>query len=198
MGHFLLTNLLLDLLVQSAPSRIINVTAATHTRGKINKEDLNSDKQYSELDAYNQSKLANILFTMELSERLKDKGVTVNAVNPGSALTGLYRKHDSSIGRGIGDFLTKPFMWIFFKSPQGGAQTTLYAALDPALEKVTGKYFEDCKEKEIVPHAKDGATAKWLWAVSEKWTRLSYHRKFLFSDEEPKHDPNDEGNVVIT
>lgn len=142
MGHFLLTNLLLDLLVESAPSRIVNVTASTHVRGNINKEDLNSDNKYSPMDAYNQSKLANILFTMELSERLKDKGVTVNAVNPGTSYTDLYRKQGSGLGKTLGNILMKPLMWMFLKTPQGGAQVTLYAALDPALETVTGKYFE--------------------------------------------------------
>nr|CAI5845776.1 unnamed protein product [Callosobruchus analis] len=73
MGHFLLTNLLLDVLKTSAPSRIINVSSTAHRRGKINKNDLNSDSTYNAFDAYAQSKLANILFTKELAKKLEGK-----------------------------------------------------------------------------------------------------------------------------
>lgn len=172
MGHFLLTNLLLDLMIKSAPSRIINVTSSTHIRGKINKADLNSDHNYSELEAYDQSKLANILFTMELAEKLKGTGVTANAVNPGIVDTKLYRLHNPSLSQNFATTIFGPIKWILYKTPIGGAQTTLYAALDPDLEKVTGKYFSECKEEELQPHVSDDITAKWLWAVSEKWTRL--------------------------
>lgn len=141
MGHFLLTNLLLDLLIKSAPSRIINVTSVAHTRGKINKDDLNSDNAYEEAAAYNQSKLANVLFTKELAERLSGTGVTANAVHPGIVATDLFRQHSPSYSAKFWSSLLKPFMWLFFKTPEGGAQTTIYAALDPDLEKVTGKYF---------------------------------------------------------
>lgn len=142
MGHFFLTNLLLDLLKKSAPSRIINVSAANYTKGKIDTEDLNCDKKYSEIDAYNQSKLANILFTNELAERLQGTGVTANSVNPGTSFTALYEKQNSGISSTFASFFMKPFLWIFFKTPAGGAQTTIFAALDPDLEKVSGKYFE--------------------------------------------------------
>jgi len=64
----------------------------------------------------------------------------------------------------------KPLFWPFVKTPKNGAQTTLYVALDPELDKVTGQYFSDCKLKEMAPAATDSQTAKWLWAVSEKWT----------------------------
>lgn len=94
MGHFLLTNLLLDVLKQSSPSRIINVSSLFHWYGRINKEDLNSEKSYWRWIAYGQSKLANILFTRELSKRLEGTGVTVNAVHPGAVRTGLTRDVD--------------------------------------------------------------------------------------------------------
>lgn len=67
----------------------------------------------------------------------------------------------------------KPFIWPFIKNAKSGAQTTIYAALDPELEKTTGLYFSDCKPKEAAPAAKEESMAKWLWAVSEKWTKLN-------------------------
>lgn len=91
MGHFLLTNLLLDTLKQSSPSRIVVVSSIAHTRGDINVTDLNSEKSYDEGAAYSQSKLANILFTVELAKRLKSTGVTVNALHPGIVDTELMR-----------------------------------------------------------------------------------------------------------
>lgn len=91
MGHFLLTNLLLDTLKQSSPSRIVVVSSIAHTRGDINVTDLNSEKSYDEGAAYNQSKLANILFTIELAKRLQSTGVTVNALHPGIVDTELMR-----------------------------------------------------------------------------------------------------------
>ncbi|XP_055606426.1 retinol dehydrogenase 13-like [Uranotaenia lowii] len=169
MGHFLLTNLLLDQLKSSAPSRIVVLSSIAHTRGKINLEDLNSTKSYDPAGAYEQSKLANVLFTRELSKRLEGTGVTVNAVHPGVVDTELMR-HMGLFNSWFSSFLIKPFVWPFLKSPLSGAQTTLYAALDPDLEKVTGQYFSDCKPKDVADQAKNDRVARWLWAVSEKWT----------------------------
>lgn len=104
-------------------------------------DDLNSDKAYEEATAYSQSKLANVLFTKEMSERLRGTGVTVNAVHPGIVATDLFRQHSPSFSSQFWGSMLKPFMWLFFKSPEGGAQTTIFAALDPDLENVTGKYF---------------------------------------------------------
>ncbi|XP_050478961.1 retinol dehydrogenase 13-like isoform X4 [Bombus huntii] len=90
-GHFLLTNLLLDTLKDSAPSRIVNVSSSAHKRGKIKFDDLNNEKTYEPGEAYAQSKLANILFTKELANKLKGTGVTVNAVHPGIVRTEITR-----------------------------------------------------------------------------------------------------------
>ncbi|KAH8325136.1 hypothetical protein KR074_002946, partial [Drosophila pseudoananassae] len=163
MGHFLLTHLLLDVLKKTAPSRIVNVSSALHERGTINVDDLNSEKSYSRFGAYNQSKLANVLFTRELARRLEGTGVTVNALHPGAVDTDLVDSWPSAM-----KFLTKPAIWMFFKTPKSGAQTSLYAALDPELENVTGKYFSDCKPKDVSSAAKDEKTAKFLWAESQK------------------------------
>lgn len=169
MGHFLLTNLLLDMLKASSPSRIINLSSIAHQWGSINKDDLNSEKTYNKYRAYFQSKLANILFTKALAKRLEGTAVTVNSVHPGIVKTNL--------GRYLGTSYIKkainPLMYFFFKTPISGAQTTLAVALDPELEKVTGKYFSDCKIKKEVAAGRDDDLAEWLWKTSDEWTKLS-------------------------
>ena len=169
MGHFLLTNLLLDLLKSSTPSRIIVLSSLAHIWGQINKDDLNSEKSYNKYKAYSQSKLANVLFTRELAKRLAGTGVTVNAVHPGVVKTELGRYMIHSTVRKI----INPFLYFFFKTPTSGAQTTLALALDPDLEKVSGKYFRDCKMVTEGAAARNDEVAEWLWNESEKWTQLS-------------------------
>ncbi|KAK4885081.1 hypothetical protein RN001_001352 [Aquatica leii] len=171
LGHFLLTNLLLEKVKHSAPSRIINVSSIAHKNGRINKKDLNSDESYDPALAYSQSKLANLLFTRELSSKLKDFKVDVNAVHPGLVDTEIIR-HMGFFNSWFATILLKPLIWPVIKSPRQGAQTVIYAAIDPDLTGITGKYFSDYKDTPVSPVAEDDNTAKWLWAVSEKWTRL--------------------------
>lgn len=137
MGHFLLTNLLLDLMKKSGASRIINVSSMVHTSGKLNKEDLNSEKSYSKIGAYSQSKLANILFTRELAKRLQKSIVTVNCLHPGAVKTDLQRHMLPPWIKWLGDFI---FLFAF-KSAKSGAQTQIRLAVDPDLESTTGRYF---------------------------------------------------------
>ncbi|XP_017132911.1 retinol dehydrogenase 13-like [Drosophila elegans] len=170
-GHFLLTNLLLDVLKKSAPSRIVVLSSIAHTLGAINVADLNSEKSYDEGRAYNQSKLATVLFTRELAKRLEGSGVTVNALHPGLVDTGLARNW-AFFQTIFGKYLIQPLFWPFLKTPKSGAQTSIYAALDPELEKVTGLYFSDCKPKDVAPAALDDAMGKFLWTESEKFTGL--------------------------
>jgi len=164
MGHFLLTNLLLDILKASAPSRIVVVASLAHKLGRINKKDLNSEKSYNKYKAYFQSKLANVLFARELSKRLQGTGVTVNSLHPGVVQTELIRYQT---------FVNKIIfpLYIFWKSPKAGAQTQLMVALDPDLEKVTGKYFDNCKITNESNAAKDDEMAAWLWNRSVEWTK---------------------------
>ncbi|KAK7507085.1 hypothetical protein BaRGS_00001936, partial [Batillaria attramentaria] len=172
LGHFLLTMLLLDKIKASAPSRIVNVSSLAHVRGQINFDDLNTAKSYDPGVAYAQSKLANVLFTRELAKKLDGTGVTVNALHPGVVKTELGRHMNifkSSISRAV----FAPISWVLLKTPVQGAQTTLYCALATELDGVTGKYFSDCKEKEVAEQAKDDEAAKRLWAISENWTRLN-------------------------
>lgn len=164
MGHFLLTNLLIDTLKASTPSRIVVVSSSLHKLGIIRKNDLNSEKSYNKYRSYCNSKLANVLFTRELAKRLEGTGVTVNSLHPGAVQTELQRNQP------ILTTIMYPF-YICFKNPKSGAQTTLTVALDPDLEKVTGKYFDNCAITEEGTAAKDDEMAKWLWNTSVEWTK---------------------------
>ncbi|XP_055532188.1 retinol dehydrogenase 13-like [Wyeomyia smithii] len=172
LGHFLLTNLLLDRLKASAPSRIINLSSLAHYYGKINRKDLNSEKSYSKIGAYNQSKLANVLFTKELAKRLEGTGVTTYAVHPGAVYTDLQR-HLGSLFFLLDTTLVRSIMRMMFKTPRSGAQTTIYTALDDELAKETGKYYADCRQVKPGKEARNEETARWLWDASEKMTGLS-------------------------
>lgn len=170
LGHFLLTNLLLERLKSSAPSRIVVVSSAAYICGRINKDDLNSEKHYSKfLGAYCQSKLANILFTRKLAEMLRNTGVTVNCVHPGIVRTELGRY---SISTHWFNAIWLRIFGCFVKTPKAGAQTTLRVALDPALEKCSGDFYADSTSLPLLPKAKDKEMAEWLWKESEKLVGL--------------------------
>lgn len=171
LGHFLLTNLLLDYLKASAPSRIVVLSSLAHKYGEINRDDLNSEKSYNKFKAYSQSKLANILFTQELAKRLKGTNVTVNACHPGVVKTQLGRHLVHSKVKRVLD----PFTYFFFKTPKSGAQTSIRLAVDPELENVTGQYFADCKIRKTAPSVRKngGEISEFLWKESERMTRLS-------------------------
>ncbi|KAJ6643777.1 Retinol dehydrogenase 12 [Pseudolycoriella hygida] len=162
-GHFLLTNLLLDIMKASAPARIINVSSMAHRPRKINRDDLQLEKSYSKWPAYCQSKLANILFTRELAKRLRGTNVTANSLHPGVVRTELSRH------LAIVRFAALP-LHAFTKTPKSGAQTSIMLAVDPNLEGVTGKYFADCAITKESSAAQCDETAAWLWDVSEKIT----------------------------
>lgn len=166
LGHFLLTNLLLDKLKASAPSRIINVSSFVHKYGKIVKDDLQSEKAFTNSKAYCNSKLANILFSREMAKRLEGTGVTCNSVHPGVIKTDIGRNSPMIFT------LMYAFAFLFYKTIKSGAQTTLACALDPEFKDVTGKYFADCKIAEESKDAQNDETAEWLWRTSEKLTGL--------------------------
>ncbi|XP_011151631.1 retinol dehydrogenase 13 isoform X2 [Harpegnathos saltator] len=172
MGHFLLTNLLLDVLKKSAPSRIVNLSSAAHYAGQINMKDLNSDLAYEPNKAYSQSKLANVLFTKELANKLEGTGVNVYAVHPGIVDTEIIR-HMSVLNNFFTRYLLKPFAWPFIKAPVQAAQLILYTALDPSIADASGSYIDNFKIKEASKNGRDKDLAKWLWKVSESWTKLN-------------------------
>ncbi|XP_048186158.1 retinol dehydrogenase 13 isoform X1 [Perognathus longimembris pacificus] len=172
LGHFLLTNLLMDKLKASAPSRIINLSSLAHIAGHIDFDDLNWQKRnYNTKEAYCQSKLAVVLFTKELSRRLQGTGVTANALHPGVARTELGR-HTGMHKSSFSSFTLGPFFWLLFKSPQLAAQPSTYLAVAEELEDVSGKYFDGLKEKVPAPEAEDEEIARRLWAESARLVGL--------------------------
>ena len=163
LNYFLLTNLLLDLLKASAPARIINVSSKAHVHARIDFNNLQGEKHYRGLQAYGQSKLANLLFTYELARRLEGSNVTVNALHPGVVATGFARNNGIIYNAGT---------WIagqlFMRKPDRGAQTSIYLASSPEVEGVSGKYFVDCREHKSAPQSHERAPGEKLWQVSEE------------------------------
>ncbi len=167
LAPFLITNLLLDTIKTSAPSRIVTVSSAAHQGEVIDFDDLQGERHYSGFDAYGQSKLANILFTHELARRLQGTGVTANCLHPGVVRTNL-GSHNGLIYR-TGYRLVS----LFFASPEKGSRTSVYLASSPEVEGVSGKYFVNKKERESSPESSDEAAAQRLWQISEGLTELS-------------------------
>ena len=166
LGHFLLTNLLLDMLKASAPSRIVNISSGVHERGRIDFEDLQMNRKYSGQKAYASSKLAQVLFTYELAKRLEGSAVTCNASNPGLAKTHL------GYDAGLLTSLSKRFVDIFGKSAEKAAETTIYLATSPEVERVSGKYFEEKQEAESSEMSYNTSAAQRLWDASLRLTKL--------------------------
>jgi retinol dehydrogenase 14 len=165
LAPFLLTNLLLGLLKKSAPSRIITVTSEAERHGKMNLEDMQSKRRYGAFQVYGKTKLANIMFTYELADRLRDTGVTANCVHPGGVNTE-FGKNERGVVLLFRAF--KPFM----RSPEKGADTLVYLASSPEVEGITGRYFSD---REVVSSSKesyDRTLWKRLWEASEELTGL--------------------------
>lgn len=167
LGYFLLTNLLLDLLVASAPARIVNVSSIGHRQGTLDFDDLGFERGYGIMKAYSRSKLANVLFTAELARRLDGKGVTVNALHPGAVATHIW-SHAPAIAR--------PFLAIaklFMISPEEGGDRIVYLATSPDLEGKSGGYYE--KNRAVTPSslARDAALAARLWDVSAGLVHLT-------------------------
>lgn len=165
-GPFLLTHLLIGLLKRSAPSRIVIVGSELYRLAYLNLNNLNPVDGFPAY-LYYVSKYANIVFAQELARRLEGSGVTVNCLHPGMI--------DSGIWRDVPFPLNLPLKILikgFFKSPVEGAQTTIYLSVSEDVEGISGKYFIDCKEYFLSCGAKDPATAKKMWELSEKFVGL--------------------------
>jgi len=162
LAPFLLTNLLLDRLTRSAPARVVTVASNAQTNGRINFGDLQGESSYSGSRAYNQSKLANVIFSHELARRLRETGVTANALHPGVVHTAFGAEDPGGIQRlpGFGVLLR------LLKTPEQGAATSIHLASCPHLEHVSGQYFANSKPKRSAKRSYDEATAARLWQVS--------------------------------
>ncbi|KAM3608791.1 uncharacterized protein V6R79_004796 [Siganus canaliculatus] len=171
LGHFLLTNCLLDLLKKSSPSRVVNVSSLAHERGQIYFDDINLEKDYKPWKSYGQSKLANVLFTRELAKRLHGTGVTTYSLHPGVIRTELGRHFWPQIPLWKRVVYT-PLMF-FIKSPKEGAQTTIYCAVEESLQNESGLYYSDCSPKTAAPQGLDDEAAKKLWDVSASMVGLT-------------------------
>jgi len=177
LSHFLLTNLLLDRIIQSAPdARIVNVSSEGHTFvSTFDPRDINCEKlvdwkcSFAGMRMYTITKLMNVLFTRELARRVYGKGVTVNSLHPGGVRTEFGR--DMSLTNPVRIILS-PIRPFFFKNEVEGAQTTLYAATADELEHVSGHYFSDCKPAVMNLLAMDDKLAEDLWTESERVTGI--------------------------
>ncbi|GFY53040.1 hypothetical protein TNIN_422561 [Trichonephila inaurata madagascariensis] len=136
LGHFLFTNLLLERIKASTPARIINVASIAHTLGKIHFSDIHLERRYNSISAYCHSKLANVLFTRELSRRLKGTGITTYCVDPGPTRTELGRY----LGM-ISGYIFSFYSRLLYKSAKKGAQTTIYCAVEESLSEESGLYY---------------------------------------------------------
>ena len=167
LSHFLLTNLLLDLLKKGRPARIVNVSSVGHFGGHIDFDDLQMEKGYGVMKAYSRAKLAQVLFTYELARRLEGTGVTANCLHPGAVATNIW-------GANLGplSFLGR-LSRMFLTSPEDGARTSVYLASSPEVEGVTGRYFDQGNEKKSSAESYDRAVAEKLWDISAMMTGLA-------------------------
>jgi NAD(P)-dependent dehydrogenase (short-subunit alcohol dehydrogenase family) len=167
LAPFLLTNLLLDQLTASAPARIVTVSSGAQALGKINFDDLQGERAYSGQRAYNQSKLANVMFTYELARRLVGTGVTATVLHPGVTRTAFGTEDPTAMTRAM-TLIARPFM----KTPAQGAATPIYLASSPEVEGVTGQYFANRRPKKSGKSSYDTAAAARLWQVSARLAGL--------------------------
>jgi retinol dehydrogenase 14 len=161
LAPFLLTSLLSDRLIASAPSRVVTVSSGAQSMGRIDFEDLMGERKYSGQRAYNQSKLANVMFTYELARRFEGTGVTATVLHPGMTNTAFSGEDPSRVFAPVVAIL-RPFM----KSPERGADTPFYLASSPDVEGISGRYFANQTAKKSNAASYDAATTARLWQVS--------------------------------
>jgi NAD(P)-dependent dehydrogenase (short-subunit alcohol dehydrogenase family) len=167
LAPFLLTSLLLDRLQASAPARIVTVSSGAQSMGKIDFDDLMGERGYSGSRAYDQSKLANVMFTYELARRLEGSGVTANVLHPGVTNTGFGSEDPLLVMRPL-IALMRPFM----RSPERGAETAVYLASSPDVAGLSGLYFADRTAKASNPSTYDTALTGRLWQLSTELVRV--------------------------
>ncbi len=167
LGHFLLTNLLMENIKAAPNARIINISSEAQRGGRIDFDDLMAEKKFTPFKAYSQAKLANIIFTKSLKERLAESNISVFALHPGVVRTGF-----------AGDFggviklllkATQPLM----RSPEKGAETSIFLATEENIENLSGSYFKNRKVIKPKAEAEDPEIGQRLWKVSEELTRIN-------------------------
>lgn len=168
LGHFLLTHLLNDLIKRSAPARIVTVSSLAHAWGSMNFDNLNSEQSYDKKTAYQQSKLANVLFTRSLAKKLEGTGVTAYSLHPGVVQTELWR-HLNGPQQTIMKMVSP-----FTKNSVQGAQTSIYCAVEPTLENQSGGYYSDCAPASCSRAAQNDESAKKLWEMSCQLLSVSW------------------------
>jgi retinol dehydrogenase 14 len=161
LAPFLLTTLLLERLEASGPARVVTVSSGAHTQARIDFDDLQGERNYSGPRAYNQSKLANLLFTYELARRLGSRPVTANALHPGMVRTGFGAEDQQAAWK-----VVAPLVRPFLRSPACGALTSIHLASSPEVAGVTGTYFAERRPKQSSPLSRDRGVAGRLWQVS--------------------------------
>ena len=167
LAYFLLTNLLLDQLIDGAPSRVVNVSSGAHQGGRLDFGDLQSERRYDPVRVYGRTKLANVLFTYELARRLGATGVTANCLHPGVVATKL-----------MADYMNVPLVGgaiarTFGASVDKGAETSVYLAASREVEGVTGRYFVGQRETRSSPASYDVSLQQRLWEESARLTALA-------------------------
>ena len=168
LSYFLLTNLLLDVLKSSSPSRIVNVASDSHQNAHLDFEDLQIQQKYRGYKAYGRSKLANMLFTYELARRLEGTGVTANGLHPGLVATSFLATNNGLRGRVFNFFVRRAG-----RSAENGARTITYLATSSDVEGVTGGYFMDEGVVDSSQASYDKDASLRLWQVSEELTGLA-------------------------
>jgi NAD(P)-dependent dehydrogenase (short-subunit alcohol dehydrogenase family) len=161
LAPFLLTDLLLERLKASAPARVVTVSSGAQAMGRLDFDDLQGERRYSGQAAYNQSKLANVMFTYELARRLEGTGVTATVLHPGVVRTAFAAEDPSPLWK-----VLLPVIRPVLKSPARGAATSIYLASAPEVEDVSGKYFVNRKPRSTNKASYDTAAAARLWQVS--------------------------------
>ncbi|NXT59062.1 DHR13 reductase, partial [Pluvianellus socialis] len=174
LGHFLLTQLLLERLQSCAPSRVVIVASSAHCAGRLHPDTLGRPPpgRLSTFQDYCDSKLANVLHARELATRLQGTQVTCYAVHPGFVNTELFRHMPLWLKP-----LFRPLIWLFFSEAADGAQTSLYCATQEGLECFSGRYFADCHLQEPWPAARNDRLARALWEASERLVGLGEGRE---------------------
>jgi NAD(P)-dependent dehydrogenase (short-subunit alcohol dehydrogenase family) len=168
LAPFLLTNLLLGRLRESAPARIVNVASRAHRRSGIDFDDLERKKSYKGFNAYAQSKLCNILFTYELARRLEGTRVATNCLHPGVIASGFGKNQPGLFA--LGARIVAPLL----TTAEDGARTSLFLAESKDIEGVSGKYFDsDTREIRSSAVSYDVSAQKRLWEISEKMVGLT-------------------------